>query len=264
MSSLVRGAGMAGRAVRRAPGRRCRSAGTSPDCSGRRPVSRRPSPARPPSDDPPTPCAPSCGPPGPRPGPGGPRSPRSPRAHAGGSTAVPCRVSMCTACPNPPRAPVSSLTPGTARAAAVTRSSSPVPGSAACAGSGCRTEAGSASSSSRAVTLRSTSVTFSPRRSVAAAASRARSRSAVAGSGSAAVAAKSAVTRSGPGGSALGGGSTAASLACSGSLSTIRSASRRTPRMTMAARRSTASAASSEIHTPSCAPPNGSSLPSPT
>lgn len=88
-----------------------------------------------------------------------------------------------------------------------------------------------------------------------------RSRDAAVGSGADENAAMSAVTRSGPGGRALGGGGTAGSYTPAGSATAIRSAPVRTPSTPRTARRSTASAAASVIHAPSRGPPSGSSLP---
>ncbi len=144
------------------------------------------------------------GPAGPRPRPGGPRPSRSRRGRDGAAARPHRRApSMCTARPSPPSEPVGRTTLGTARAARVTAVSSGSAGSRAAGGRGALTGTPApASASSRSVTRRSISDTSSPSRSAAPASVR-RSRDAAAGSGSAALTAKSAVTRNGPGGSAL-------------------------------------------------------------
>jgi hypothetical protein len=165
-----------------------------------------------------------------------------------GRDAVPERAAMWTA----PRR----VTPGTERTAVATRDSSVSSRRSGSPGAsvGLVLVRRVRALSSRPVTRRSTSVTVRPSRSVAAEVRAVRRRDAVAGRGSVGVAAKSAVMRRGPGGSALGGGGTAGSGALSGSARERRTAVRRTPGTSRAARRSTAVAAASVIHAPSRAP----------
>ncbi|MFB6991101.1 hypothetical protein [Streptomyces sp. NPDC056304] len=119
--------------------------------------------------------------------------------------------------------------------------------------------------SSSSVTRRSAPATTRPSRRPAAVSNAERSADAAAGSGRSDIADMVASIHSGPGGSALGGGSTSGAGAPSGSATRILSSPSTGPGPGPAtASRSTATAARSEIHAPSAGPPSGISRPGPS